>query len=56
MRINGYSLGPGYPQVHTALIDTVELEEAIDWIVEEIQAFEATGRVFTTITLEIEED
>lgn len=56
MRINGYSLGLSYPLVHTTLLDTVELEEAIDWIVEEIQAFEATGRVFTTITLDIEED
>lgn len=56
MRIDGYTFKGGNGGfVHTALTQTQELDEVIDAIVEEFQAFEATGRVFTTITFRIDD-
>lgn len=55
MKINGYSFGSGLGAVHTGIEDT-ELEDVIDAIVEELQAFESMGRVFDTITFDIVED
>ena len=56
MNVTGYSLGESWNVIHTTFLEPASLADAMADIAEEIAALAETGRVFRTITLDIEED
>lgn len=56
MIVTGYTLGQSWGLIHTELVDPVPLHVAMAAISDEISALESQGRIYTTITLNIEED
>lgn len=56
MKVTGYSFGQSWTAVHTTFVESVSLDEAMAAVSEDIVYLARQGRIFRTITLDIEED
>lgn len=56
MKVTGYSLGQSWTAVHTTFVQPTSLDEAMAAVSEDIVYLAQQGRIFRSITLDIEED
>jgi hypothetical protein len=56
VKVTGYSFGQSWTAVHTEFIEPASIEDAMVAVSDDIVYLAGQGRIYRTITLDIEED